>query len=68
VVLDSDEKAAKEISAYGVKWLLIDLRRPHSKDLSIIASKEFSAGQVEVWKLNNFGISTKPILTGCQSL
>ena len=68
VVLDSDEKAAKEISAYGVKWLLIDLRRPHSKDLSNIASKEFSAGQVEVWKLNEFGISTKPILTGCQSL
>ena len=68
VVLDSDVKAAKEISAYGVKWLLIDLRRPHSKDLSNIASKEFSAGEVEVWKLNNFGISTKPILTGCQSL
>ena len=68
VVLDSDEKAAQEISAYGVKWLLIDLRRPHSKDLSNIASKEFSAGQVEVWKLNDFGISTKPILTGCQSL
>jgi hypothetical protein len=68
VVLDSDEKAAKEISAYGVEWLLIDLRRPHSKDLSNIASKEFSAGQVEVWKLNDFGISTKPILTGCQSL
>ena len=68
VVLDSDEKAAQEISAYGVKWLLIDLRRPHSKDLSNIASKEFSAGQVEVWKLNEFGISTKPILTGCQSL
>ena len=68
VVLNSDEKAAQEISAYGVKWLLIDLRRPHSKDLSNIASKEFSAGEVEVWKLNNFGISTKPILTGCQSL
>jgi len=68
VVLDSDEKAAQEISAYGVKWLLIDLRRPHSKDLSNIASKEFSAGQVEVWKLIDFGISTKPILTGCQSL
>ena len=68
VVLASDEKAAQEISAYGVKWLLIDLRRPHSKDLSNIASKEFSAGQVEVWKLNDFGISTKPILTGCQSL
>jgi hypothetical protein len=68
VVLDSDKKAAKEISAYGVKWLLIDLRRPHSKDLSNIASKEFSAGQVEVWKLIDFGISTKPILTGCQSL
>ena len=68
VVLDSDKKAAKEISAYGVEWLLIDLRRPHSKDLSNIASKEFSAGQVEVWKLNDFDISTKPILTGCQSL
>jgi hypothetical protein len=68
VVLASNEKAAQEISAYGVKWLLIDLRRPHSKDLSNIASKEFSAGQVEVWKLNDFGISTKPILTGCQSL
>ena len=68
VVLDSDKKAAQEISTYGVKWLLIDLRRPHSKDLSNIASKEFSAGQVEVWKLNDFGISTKPILTGCQSL
>ena len=68
VVLDSDKKAAQEISTYGVKWLLIDLRRPHSKDLSNIASKEFSAGQVEVWKLNEFGISTKPILTGCQSL
>jgi hypothetical protein len=68
VVLNSDEKAAQEISAYGVKWLLIDLRRPHSKDLSNIATKEFSAGEVEVWKLNNFGISTKPILTGCQSL
>ena len=68
VVLDSDEKAAQEISAYGVKWLLIDLRRPHSKELSNIASKEFSAGEVEVWKLNDFGNSTKPILTGCQSL
>jgi hypothetical protein len=68
VVVNSDEKAAQEISAYGVKWLLIDLRRPHSKDLSNIATKEFSAGEVEVWKLNNFGISTKPILTGCQSL
>jgi hypothetical protein len=68
VVLNSDEKAAQEISAYGVKWLLIDLRRPHSKDLSNIASKEFSAGEVEVWKLNYFGNSTKPILTGCQSL
>ena len=68
VVLASNEKAAQEISTYGVKWLLIDLRRPHSKDLSNIASKEFSAGQVEVWKLNDFGISTKPILTGCQSL
>ena len=68
VVLDSDEKAAQEISAYGVKWLLIDLRRPHSKDLSSIASKEFSDGEVEVWKLNDFGNSIKPILTGCQSL
>ena len=68
VVLDSDEKAAQEISAYGVKWLLIDLRRPHSKELSNIASKEFYAGEVEVWKLNDFGNSTKPILTGCQSL
>jgi hypothetical protein len=68
VVVNSDEKAAREISAYGVKWLLIDLRRPHSKDLSNIASKEFSAGEVEVWKLNNFGNSVKPILTGCQSL
>jgi hypothetical protein len=68
VVLDSDEKAAQEISAYGVKWLLIDLRRPRSKEFSNIASKEFSAGEVEVWKLNDFGNSTKPILTGCQSL
>ena len=68
VVINSDEKAAQEISAYGVKWLLIDLRRPHSKDLSSIASKEFSAGEVEVWKLNDFGISSKPILTGCKSL
>jgi hypothetical protein len=68
VVLDSNETAAREISTYGVKWLLIDLRRPHSKDFSNIATKAFTASQVEVWKLKDFGASTKPILTGCQSL
>jgi hypothetical protein len=68
VVIDSNETAAREISSYGVKWLLIDLRRPHSKDFSNIATKAFTASQVEVWKLKDFGASTKPILTGCQSL
>ena len=68
VVLDSNETAAREISTYGVKWLLIDLRRPHGKDFSNIATKAFTASQVEVWKLKDFGASTQPILTGCQSL
>ncbi len=68
VVLDSNETAAREISSYGVKWLLIDLRRPHNNDFSNIATKAFTASQVEVWKLKDFGASTKPILTGCQSL
>jgi hypothetical protein len=67
VVLNSEAKAAEVLSSYGVKWLLIDLRRPHAKDLSNIASKAFSSGEVEVWKLNDFGSLINRPITGCLS-
>jgi hypothetical protein len=67
VVLNSEAKAAEVLSSYGVKWLLIDLRRPHAKDLSNIASKAFSSGEVEVWKLNDFGTLINRPITGCLS-
>ena len=68
VVLNSEAKAAEVLSSYGVKWLLIDLRRPHAKDLSNIASKAFSSGEVEVWKLNDFETwINRPTTTGCLS-
>jgi hypothetical protein len=67
VVLNSEAKAAEVLSSYGVKWLLIDLRRPHAKDLSNIAIKAFSSGEVEVWKLNDFGTRINRPITGCLS-
>jgi hypothetical protein len=63
----SEAKAAEVLSSYGVKWLLIDLRRPHAKDLSNIAIKAFSSGEVEVWKLNDFGTRINRPITGCLS-
>jgi hypothetical protein len=69
VVVESDKTSAIELSKYGVKWLLIDLRRPHSNDYSNIATKEFSAGEVEVWKLTEkTNPEVKPVLSGCNSL
>ena len=69
VVVESDKTSALELSKYGVQWLLIDLRRPHSNNYSNIATKEFSAGEVEVWKLNEkTNPEVKPVLSGCKSL
>ena len=69
VVVESDKTSAVELSKYGVQWLLIDLRRPHSNDYYNIATKEFSAGEVEVWKLNEkTNPKVKPVLSGCKSL
>ncbi|KGA20884.1 hypothetical protein GM51_4770 [freshwater metagenome] len=69
VVVESDKTSAVELSKYGVQWLLIDLRRPHSHDYSNIATKEFSAGEVEVWKLaEKTNPEVKPVLSGCKSL
>jgi hypothetical protein len=69
VVVESDKYSALEIRKYGVQWLLIDLRRPHSDDYSNIATKEFSAGEVEVWKLiEKTNREIKPVLSGCKSL
>ena len=69
VVVESDKTSASELSKYGVQWLLIDLRRPHSNDYSNIATKEFSAGEVEVWKLTEkTNPEVKPVLSGCKSL
>ena len=69
VVIESDKTSASELSKYGVHWLLIDLRRPHSNDYSNIATKEFSAGEVEVWKLTEkTNPEVKPVLSGCKSL
>ena len=69
VVVESDKTSASELSKYGVQWLLIDLRRPHSNDYSNIATKEFSAGEVEVWKLTEkTKPEVKPVLSGCKSL
>jgi hypothetical protein len=65
----SDAKSAAELSKYGVQWLFIDLRRPHSNDYSNIATKEFSDGGIEVWKLiQKVNHAESPILTGCNSL
>ena len=69
VMTQSDAKSAAELSKYGVQWLFIDLRRPHSSDYSNIATKEFSDGEIEVWKLIQKANHTEsPILTGCNSL
>jgi hypothetical protein len=69
VVVESDETSAVELSKYGVQWLLIDLRRPHSNDYSNIATKEFSAGEIEVWKLTEkANTKVKPVLSGCKPL
>ena len=69
VVVESDKTSAIELGKYGVQWLLIDLRRPHSNDYSNIATKEFSAGEVEVWKLTEkTNPEVKPVLSGCKSL
>ena len=69
VVVESDKASASELSKYGVQWLLIDLRRPHSNDYSNIATKEFSAGEVEVWRLTEkTNPDVKPVLSGCKSL
>jgi hypothetical protein len=69
VVVESDKTSASELSKYGVQWLFIDLRRPHSNDYSNIATKEFSAGEVEVWKLTEkTKPEVKPVLSGCKSL
>ena len=69
VVVESDKTSASELSKYGVQWLLIDLRRPHSNDYSNIATKEFSAGEVEVWRLTEkTNPEVKPVLSGCKSL
>jgi hypothetical protein len=69
VVVESDKTSASELSKYGVQWLLIDLRRPHSNDYSNIATKEFSAGEMEVWKLTEkTNPEVKPVLSGCKSL
>ena len=69
VVVESDKTSAIKLSKYGVQWLLIDLRRPHSNDYSNIATKEFSAGEVEVWKLSEKTYpEVKPVLSGCKSL
>ena len=69
VVVESDKTSAVELSKYGVQWLLIDLRRPHSNNYSNIATKEFSAGEVEVWKLiEKTNPEVKPVLSGCKSL
>ena len=69
VVVESDKTSAVELSKYGVQWLLIDLRRPHSNDYYNIATKEFSAGEVEVWKLTEkANTKVKPVLSGCKPL
>ena len=69
VMTQSDAKSAAELSKYGVQWLFIDLRRPHSNDYSNIATKEFSDGEIEVWKLiQKVNHAESPILTGCNSL
>jgi hypothetical protein len=69
VLVEGDKTSALELSKYGVQWLLIDLRRPHSNDYSNIATKEFSAGEVEVWKLTEkTNPEVKPVLSGCKSL
>jgi hypothetical protein len=69
VVVESDKASAAELSKYGVQWLFVDLRRPHSKDYSNIATKEFSAGEVEVWKLiEKASPDATPVLSGCKSL
>ena len=69
VMTQSDAKSAEELSKYGVQWLFIDLRRPHSNDYTNIATKEFSAGEIEVWKLmQKVNDAERPILTGCNYL
>jgi hypothetical protein len=69
IVVESDKTSAIELGKYGVRWLLIDLRRPHSNDYSNIATKEFSAGEVEVWKLTEkTNPEVKPVLLGCKPL
>ena len=69
VMTQSDGKSAAELSKYGVQWLFIDLRRPHSNDYANIATKEFSAGEIEVWKLmQKVNDAERPILTGCNYL
>ena len=69
VMTQSDAKSAAELSKYGVQWLFIDLRRPHSNDYTNIATKEFSAGEIEVWKLmQKVNHAESLILTGCNYL
>jgi hypothetical protein len=68
VVEKSDMESAKKITEYGVRWIVIDQRRPHASDLSNIAEKKFQSGQVQVWKIKNELISSaKPTYMGCKS-
>lgn len=66
VVEQSNPLSTKELTKYGVRWLVIDQRRPHASDLSNIAEKKFESGQVQVWKIKRELISSeKPTYTGC---
>ena len=68
VVVKSDPSSANLLTQYGVRWLVIDQRRPHANDFSNIAEKKFQSGQVQVWKIKNELISNKkPSFTGCKS-
>ena len=68
VVENNDVESTKKVTEYGVRWIVIDERRPHSKNLDQIAQKQFKSGQVEVWKIKPELISyEKPKYTGCKS-
>jgi hypothetical protein len=69
VVETSDSSSTFLITRYGVRWIVIDQRRPHAPDFSNIAEKKFQSGQVQVWKIKNALISKeKPFYSGCNSL
>jgi len=59
VINNPTTKNTEQIRSYGVEWVLLDERRPHSKKISDFASLEFESGEVSLWKFPN--VDTKKI-------